>query len=281
MTLSTYAVGIGLRQPHYRQVVQAERDSLQPVSFVEVHSENFFGCGGAALKVLEQVRQQNELSLHGVGLGLGNAVALDTGHLQAIKNLVQRYKPALVSEHVCWNATAEATFNDLLPLPYTQESLLHLCAHIDQTQDFLQCRILIENASAYLQFADDEYDEFTFIAEAVKRTGCGILLDVNNLYVNAKNLGTSLSSALGTLTSLPGGTIGEIHLAGHLNTGEGLLIDDHGSRVSEPVWQLYQQTLAMVGPAPTLIEWDTQIPALEVLLQEAVTAHGFLEPTHA
>ena len=281
MPLSTYAVGIGLRQPHYRQVLQAERDGLQPVSFVEVHSENFFGCGGAALQVLEQVRQHNELSLHGVGLGLGNAVALDTGHLQAIKNLVQRYKPALVSEHVCWNATAEATFNDLLPLPFTQESLLHLCAHIDQTQDFLQRRILIENASAYLQFADDEYDEFTFIAEAVKRTGCGILLDVNNLYVNAKNLGTSLSAALGTLAALPDGTIGEIHLAGHLNTEEGLLIDDHGSRVSEPVWQLYQQTLAMVGPAPTLIEWDTQIPALEVLLQEAATAHGFLEPSHA
>jgi uncharacterized protein (UPF0276 family) len=281
MTLSAHAVGIGLRRPHYRQVILAERDRLQPVTFVEVHSENFFGSGGAALNVLEQVREHCELSLHGVGLGLGNAVALNTEHLRALKVLAQHFKPALVSEHMCWNATAEATFNDLLPLPYTQESLLHLCAHIDESQDFLQRRILIENASAYLQFAGDEYDEFSFIAEAAKRTGCGILLDLNNLYVNAKNVGTSLSAALETLASLPDGTIGEIHLAGHLSTEEGLLIDNHGSSVSDPVWKLYQETIATLGPCPTLIEWDTQIPALEVLLQEANTAHGFLDHSHA
>ena len=268
------AVGIGLRARHYREVVTGGPQEVAPVGFLEVHSENFFAEGGAARTVLEQARQQFPVSLHGVGLGLGNAHGLSDTHLRKLRDLVQWVEPALVSEHVCWTALLQAdgtelAFNDLLPLPYTRETLDLLCAHIDQLQTFLGRRILIENATAYVQFAADEIHEIDFIAEAARRTGCGVLLDVNNLYVNSINHGFDAQAAL---ARMPQGLVGEYHLAGHLHTDNGL-IDDHGSRVPAPVWDLYRAALHQLGPAPTLIEWDTDVPALEVLVSEARLAH--------
>lgn len=263
---------MGLRHPHYSLITRATPGDLAPIRFVEVHSENFFGSGGAALQVLHQVRKNFPVSLHGVGLGLGNLAPLDPHHLRQLRQLVERIDPCLVSEHVCWNATQAGVLHDLLPLPYTQESLEQLCTHISQLQDFLQRQILIENATAYIQFADDEWDEWSFIAEAVKRTGCGVLLDVNNLYVNSINLGTPIEVFWSSLAQFPKGSIGEIHLAGHLNTEDGL-VDDHGSPVDDAVWALYKKIVEQFGLAPTLIEWDTQIPEFLVLHQEAQRAN--------
>ncbi len=270
MTLARSSVGIGLRGPHYRAVGAAGGAAIAPASFVEVHSENFFGAGGAALAMLEGVRAMMPVSLHGVGLGLGNAHGLDDAHLRALRALVDRIEPALVSEHVCWTAMPGACFNDLLPLPYTRAALDTLVAHIARTQDALGRRILIENASAYMRFAHDEMDELSFIAEAARRSGCGVLFDLNNLYVNSINFGFD---PLALLERLPAGSVGEMHLAGHCVTEE-CLIDDHGARVAAPVWDLYDAALARFGAAPTLIEWDTRVPALDVLVGEAVLAHA-------
>ncbi len=263
------ATGVGLRQPHYRDFIQSEVQALSPVDFVEVHSENFFSAGGAARSVLAQVRQRFALSLHGVGLGLGNAHGLSTEHLQALKQLVDWIEPSLISEHVCWTASTSVVFNDLLPLPHTQTALKLLCRHIDQTQTMLKREILIENATAYVRFAVDEMTETQFIAQAAARTGCGILLDINNLYINSVHFEFD---ALTALAELPQKSVKQMHLAGHLITTDGL-IDDHGSRVAPAVWRLYEAALARFGPLPTLIEWDTDIPPLAVLLEEANTAH--------
>lgn len=274
MVLPQHATGLGLRQPHYRELMQTSTAHWSPVTFLEVHSENFFAAGGASRQVLLRAREKFALSLHGVGLGLGNAQGLDAKHLHHLARLVSEIQPALVSEHVCWN-TSGTVFNDLLPLPYTHESLRVLCDHVDQTQQYLKRQILVENATSYVQFVDDDFDEFAFIAELAQRTGCGILLDVNNLYVNSINLGTDIHHALNTLANLPAKTVQEIHLAGHLTTPQGL-IDHHGSNVSEPVWQLYQDAIECLGATPTLIEWDTDIPPLNVLLSEAHRAQNFL-----
>ena len=268
MTLARSSVGIGLRQPHYRAVGAAGVAAIAPASFVEVHSENFFGAGGAALAMLARVRADLPVSLHGVGLGLGNAHGLDPAHLRALRALADRIEPALVSEHVCWTAMPGAHFNDLLPLPYTRAALATLVEHIEQTQEALGRRILIENATAYLRFADDEMDELSFMAEAAQRSGCGVLFDVNNLYVNSVNFGFD---PVALLDRLPVGLVEEMHLAGHCVSDE-CLIDDHGARVTPAVWALYDAVLARFGAAPTLIEWDTRVPALEVLIDEASIA---------
>jgi len=265
--------GIGLRSPHYQEILS----SRPCTGWFEAHSENYFGGGGQPLYYLERIRDQYPLSLHGVGLSLGSADPLNREHLRKLKSLVMRFEPGLVSEHLSWGAIAGRHLNDLLPLPYTEEVLNVVCAHVRETQDFLGRQILVENISAYLQFQHSTMAEADFIAELVSETGCGMLLDVNNLYVNAVNHGMD---ALAYLRRIPGGAIKEIHLAG-FDSADDLLIDTHGKRVAEPVWELYRHALAHFGPVPTLIEWDTDIPALAVLLEEAGRAERIMEASHA
>jgi len=272
MSLDSHAVGIGLRAPHYR-ALDEQRPAL---GFVEVHSENFFADGGAALRVLERARAAYPVSLHGVGLSLGSADTLATGHLDKLARLAARIEPCLVSEHLCWGAIAGSHLNDLLPLPYTDEALTLMVGRVQRVQERLARPILIENVSAYLDYRASTYSETGFLAELARRSGCQLLLDINNLYVNACNFGAPTR-----LSDLDGVTIGEIHLAGHTVT-EDCLIDDHGSRVSAPVWALYREAIARFGVRPTLIEWDTDIPELAVLLDEASFASSCQAgPEHA
>jgi uncharacterized protein (UPF0276 family) len=265
--------GVGLRARHYRDFLEAS----QPVGWIEVHSENYFGDGGYDRHVLERVRADYPVSLHGVGLGLGSAEGLDERHLAKLKRLVDATEPTLVSEHLCWGAALGRHFNDLLPLPYTSEALALVAERVAKVQDALGRRILVENLSAYLEFAASEMTEGEFIAELARRTGCGVLLDVNNLYVNQVNHGTD---ALAAMRAIPVGCVEEIHLAGHLVT-EHCLIDHHGDRVTDAVWRLYDAALERFGPVPSLIEWDTDIPELEVLLDEASKARARMEVKHA
>ncbi|NLP61230.1 DUF692 domain-containing protein [Paraburkholderia sacchari] len=260
-TSGAQGVGIGLRHVHYG----AFMDARPPVGWVEVHSENYFGDGGYDLHVLETVRRDMPVSLHGVGLGLGSAAPLDDTHLARLERLVERIEPALVSEHLCWGATPHAALHDLLPMPLTQASLDHLCARVARMQDTLRRRVLIENVSTYVRFRGDTLGETAFLAELARRTGCGVLLDVNNLYVNQCNHG---EDALAAMAALPREAVGELHLAGHRVT-EAAVIDDHGSRVAPEVWALYEAALHRFGAVPTLIEWDTGVPPLDVLLDEA------------
>jgi hypothetical protein len=256
--------GIGLRQPHYREVFER----LPALAFLEVHSENFFLDGGASMHALERARAAYPISLHGVGLSLGSADRLADDHLAKLKRLVDRVEPALVSEHLCWGAVGGVHFNDLLPLPHTQDTLRLLTDRIDHVQATLKRRILVENLSAYVEFRDNDMTETAFLAELAGRTGCGLLLDINNLYVNAINFGFD---PVARLAELDGSTIGQIHLAGHTAVDD-CLIDTHGSLVCDPVWALYAHACRRFGPRPTLIEWDTDLPALDVLLGEAERA---------
>ncbi len=260
-------VGIALKHQHYRDW----QDTPPPVGWLEVHSENYFG-GGRPLAVLESLRADYPVSLHGVGLSLGSAGSLSHGHLQRLKTLQARIEPAMMSEHLSWSSAPGAFLADLLPLPYTEEALALFCAHVDETQDFLGRRILIENPSSYLAFAHSTIPEWEFLAAVVARTGCGLLLDVNNIYVSACNHGFD---PLSYLDALPAAAVGEIHLAGHSIRqvgGRALRIDDHGSAVCDDVWALYAQTVARLGPRPTLIEWDSAVPPLQGLLSEAEKA---------
>lgn len=259
-------VGIGLRHAHYDAFI----DGAPAVDWVEVHSENYFGDGGYDLHVLETVRREWPVSLHGVGLGIGSAVPLDTSHLDRLRRLVERIDPAVVSEHLCWGAVAGGHLHDLLPMPLTQAALDLVGARVAQIQDALRRPVLIENVSTYVRFRDDQYGETAFLAELARRTGCGVLLDVNNLYVNQCNHG---EDALAAMAALPVDVVGELHLAGHRET-PAAVIDDHGARVAPAVWSLYDDALRRFGGVPTLIEWDTAIPPLEVLLDEARLARG-------
>lgn len=261
--------GIGLRAPHYAEIARRK----PRLSFLEVHSENFFGAGGAPLAWLERFRADYPLSLHGVGLSLGSTDPLDPLHLAKLRALAQRFEPALVSEHLCWGAAGGRHANDLLPLPYTEEALAHVVARIGETQDRLGRRILVENVSSYLEFEDSTIPEWAFVAEVARASGCGLLLDVNNIHVNAVNHGFD---ARAYLEAIPAAVVGEIHLAGYEDAG-GVLIDTHGARVSPPVWSLYEAALERFGARPTLVEWDTDIPALDVLLGEAAAATALLE----
>ena len=264
--LAATAVGIGLRQPHYREVFERAPE----LGFLEVHSENFFLDGGASMHALERARATYPISLHGVGLSLGSADELADRHLAKLKRLVERIEPALVSEHLCWGAVGGVHFNDLLPLPHTRETLALLAARIDRVQDELGRTILVENLSAYVQFHADDMTETAFLAALARRTGCGILLDLNNLYVNAINFGFD---PLARLAELDASTIGQMHLAGHAVVDD-CLVDTHGSVVCDPVWALYEAACRRFGPKPTLIEWDTDLPALDVLLGEAASAQA-------
>lgn len=274
-------VGIGLRQPHQEALLAAP----PPLAFVEVHSENFFAAGGAALGVLEAARGHWPLSLHGVGLALGSAAGLDAWHLDRLAELVRRIEPARVSDHASFARAPRRSGgpvvhgSDLLPIAFTRASLEILAANVMRTQERLNRPILVENLSAYLHWADDELAEPQFFNELTRRTGCGLLLDVNNLVVNALNQGlgddAAAAAACRWVDAIDADSVGEIHLAGYDASGE-IVIDDHGSRVHAPVWAVYRHALARLGPRPTLIEWDTHLPALDVLLDEAARAEALV-----
>ena len=260
--------GIGLRFPHHRTILDERPD----VGWLEAHAENYMG-GGTSLACLEAIRRDHAVALHGVGLSLGGADDLDAGHLARLCTLVDRIAPALVSEHLAWSVVDGTYLADLLPLPLTEEALGVVCRHVDVLQAALRRQILVENPATCLRFVHSTIPEAEFLAAVTKRTGCGILCDVNNVYVSACNHGFD---AAAYLAALPPAAIGEFHLAGHairdLAGGRTLRIDDHGSRVQPAVWTLYRDALARFGPRPTLIEWDTAIPPLDVLLDEAAKA---------
>ncbi|MGO8756421.1 MAG: DUF692 domain-containing protein [Gallionellaceae bacterium] len=270
--------GIGLRAPHYREVLQ----KLPKLGWVEVHSENFFG-GGASLRTLLKVRDHYPVSLHGVGMGLASTTPLDQAHLSALQRLCEAVQPAAVSEHLCWNTAPEKAgndlmvINDLLPFPYTDEALSNVASRVKQVQEKLGRQLLVENLSSYLSFAHSEMSEGEFLAELTRRTGCGILFDVENLYVNARNLGVDAGAFI---RSIPAAAVQEYHLAGY-SIRDGCLVDTHDHPVYSEVWELYEIALRHIGPRPTLIEWDSDIPALAVLMGEAAKAQQRLENIHA
>lgn len=263
--------GLGLRAPHLQQV----RQEVPAVAWFEVHSENYFVAGGPALAVLEEIRENYPLSLHGVGMSLGGADDLDRDHLRQLKALAERIQPAAVSEHLCWSSIGGRWLNDLLPLPYTRQALARVCAHVEQVQEALGRSILVENVSSYLRFLPEDMPEWAFVAEVAKRTGCGVLLDVNNIHVSACNHGFA---AADFLAGIAVGSVGEIHLAGYEEVG-GLLIDTHSRPVYPAVWELYRAALERFGPLPTLIEWDQDIPDFAVLQSEAALAQEYLNAT--
>jgi uncharacterized protein (UPF0276 family) len=264
--------GIGLRFPHHRLVAETRPE----IAWLEVHTENYMG-GGTPLHYLDSIRRDYPISLHGVGLSLGSAEGLDAAHLGRVHDVVARIEPGLVSEHLSWSIVGGTYLADLLPLPMTEEALDVVCRHVDQVQGVLRRQLLIENPSSYARFRHSAIPEWEFISAIAARTGCGILCDVNNIYVSACNHGWDASTYL---TALAKGSIGEIHLAGHAVKnigGRTLRIDDHGSSVSPEVWALYSKTLVRFGPVPTLIEWDTNIPTFDVLLDEASHAQSVLQ----
>jgi len=269
--------GIGLKARHYREILQQTPD----LGWLEVHPENYMGAGGPPHHYLGLIRRDYPLSLHGVGLSLGSDAPADAGHLQRLKALVARYQPAQVSEHLAWASHGGVFLNDLLPLPLTRETLDIACSNIQRVQDALGRQILLENPSTYLRFSDDEYPEEVFLVELACRSGCGLLVDVNNVYVSACNHGLDPAAYL---AAIPATLVGEIHLAGHSVEdidGQTLRIDDHGDRVADAVWSLYEGFIQRVGSRPTLIEWDTRVPALQTLLAEAARAQRLLDRSEA
>ena len=269
--------GIGLRAPHVNRVLSEHPQ----IAWFEAHSENLFGEGGPFREAMTRIRRDYPLSLHGVGLSLGSADRLSTTHLHRLRELIQVYQPELVSEHLCWGAIGDWHSNELLPLPFTEEALKLVVSHIGEVQDVLGREILVENVSTYLRFLDGDYTEWDFVAEAVRRCGCGLLCDVNNIYVNSVNHGFDPDVYL---RALPAAAVREIHLAGFTRKDDlpvPLLIDSHNRRVSAEVWDLYAEAIDLFGPVATLIEWDMDIPALEVLLDEAAHAEKVLNEHRA
>lgn len=265
--------GIGLRGPHYVSLLQ-RRPSL---AFVEVHSENHFGLGGASLEILLRTREHYPISLHGVGLSLGSAGALSPVHLTRLRALVERIQPALVSEHLSWNALPGMHLHDLLPMPFTEEAIEVLVSHIGQVQDTLRRPLLVENVSSYVRFAADQMSEWEFVGTVARRAGCQLLLDINNLHVNAHNHGFAADDYLAGLAPE---AVGQFHLAGHSvrESEHGpLLLDTHDCPVAKPVWALFVAALKRFGARPTLIEWDSQLPELDALLAEADQAQQLID----
>lgn len=258
--------GVGLKPAHFRDILEGRPD----IGFFEVHAENYMVAGGPFHHYLSQIRERYPLSLHGVALSIGAEASLDKKHLQALALLLDRYQPQSFSEHLAWSTHGDAFLNDLLPVPYTAATLQRVCDHIDQTQSTLKRRLLLENPATYVEFAASTFDETSFLSEVVRRTGCGLLLDVNNVYVSCVN---HRRDARVTIRALPLAQVGEIHLAGFAEqldgNGDALLIDSHGSPVAQAVWDLYAFALSLTGPLPTLIERDSDLPAWPVLLAEA------------
>ena len=265
--------GVGLRFRHHQETIE----SHPAATWFEVHTENYMG-GGSAPAYLDAIRRDYPISLHGTGLSLGSAEGLDPAHLARVGEVVERFEPGLVSEHLSFSVAGGNYLADLLPLPLTEEALEVVCRHVEQVQAFLKRRILVENPSTYLQFRHSTIPEWEFLAQVARRSGCGILCDVNNTYVSACNHGWRTSAYL---AALPPEAVCEIHLAGHtvrrIDETRTLRIDDHGSRVAPEVWALYAEALARFGPVPTLIEWDTDVPPMEVLLEEAAHAAELIE----
>jgi len=261
-------------KPKHLDAILADAD---PVGFFEVHAENYMGAGGLPHANLARIRERHAVSLHGVCMSIGGPKGIDPDHLARFADLVRRYEPALVSEHLAWSTHDDVFYNDLLPLPYTAATLAKVCEHIDQVQDAIRRPIMIENPSTYVMFPESTYAEADFIREMSVRTGCGLLLDVNNVFVSATNQGYS---AQAYLDAFPLELVGEIHLAGHDtqsdDRGAPLLIDSHDREVADPVWSLYEDVIARQGPVATLIEWDSEIPEWPVLKREAETAQLIL-----
>lgn len=269
----TGRVGVGLKPQHYRTIIETS----PPVGFFEVHAENYMGEGGPPHRWLEQIRRRYPLSLHGVGLSIGGSERLDRVHLGRLKSLIERYSPDLFSEHLAWSSHDGVFLNDLLPLPYTVATLRRVTEHIDRVQEVLKRRMLLENPSSYLSFEDSTFAETDFIREVQKRTGCGLLLDVNNVLVAATNLRWNPWEYV---YAFPLDRVEEIHLAGHKREADGdegpLLIDTHDRPVGDEVWRLYRTVIELAGPIATLIEWDTDIPSWEALQEEAFQAKSIM-----
>jgi uncharacterized protein len=265
--------GVGLKPEHIDQILN-DRPSL---GFFEVHAENYMGDGGPPHRRLEAIRDLYPISLHGVGLSIGSPRPLDRAHLARLASLIRRYQPGLFSEHLAWSSHDEGYLNDLLPLPYTQETLAVVCDHIDQVQDALRRRMLLENPSTYVVFRESTIPETDFMREISRRTGCGLLLDVSNVLVSATNHGFDPSAYL---DAFPLDAVGEIHLAGFAeardDAGHLILLDAHDSPVREPVWSLYREAIGRIGPIPTLVEWDNDVPEWRVLLGEAHRAETIM-----
>jgi hypothetical protein len=266
--------GVGYKPQHFSDILAGPG----PVEWLEIHAENYMGAGGRPLAQLRALAERFPLSVHGVGLSIGGEAPLDRDHLARLKQLVGWLDPASFSEHLAWSTHEGAFLNDLLPLPYTEATLAHVAHHIDQVQETLGRRMLLENPSTYLAFAESEMEETAFLAEIVRRTGCGLLLDVNNVFVSATNRQTDPRAYL---AAFPLAEVGEIHLGGHQadtdDAGAPLLIDSHDAPVVDPVWQLYAEAIAAGGPRPTLIEWDSDVPGWPVLAAEAARAAGVLD----
>lgn len=265
--------GIGLRGPHYRAVLETR----PAVGWLEVHAENHFGRGGPGWRTLEQLRPDYPLSVHGVGLSLGSSDPLDESHLRELAALVAHLEPALVSEHLSWTSVDARHFHGLLPLPYTEETLVHVARRVETVQERLGRPLLVENVARYLDFAESTLAEGQFLSDLARRTGCGVLLDLTNLYVTAVNNDLDLEAALG---AMPRDAVQEIHLAGFAEHDLGdarAMIDTHDRPVPGVVWALYERALSRLGPVPTLIEWDAQLPALGELVAESERARRLLE----
>jgi uncharacterized protein len=267
------STGVGFKPAHFRDILAAP----QPLGFFEVHAENYMGAGGPPHTQLGALRERYALSVHGVGLSIGSMRPLDRNHLMRLKTLCERYTPESFSEHLAWSSHGDVYLNDLLPLPYTQQTLARVAEHIDEVQTALGRQMLLENPSTYIRFSESTIPEVDFLAELSKRSGCGLLLDINNVFVSAKNHGTQ---PLAYLDSFPFDRVKEIHLGGHDeevdDVGAPLLIDTHGSPIAGGVWTLYAHVIARTGALPTLIEWDNDVPDWPTLLAEAVVAHNIL-----
>ena len=265
--------GVGLKPEHYRTILDTRPD----IGFFEVHAENYMGAGGPPHRYLTAVRENYPLSLHGVGLSIGADRPLDRDHLERLKGLIARYQPVQFSEHLAWSTHDAGFLNDLLPVPYTAQSLSRICDHIDEVQDTLAHQMLLENPSTYVAFAESTYDEIDFISEVVARTGCGLLFDVNNVFVASTN---QEWDPVTYVNRYPLSHVREIHLAGFTpqidDVGRPLLIDTHDRLVDDVVWDLYRQTISLTGPIPTLIEWDADVPDWDTLFSEAQRAEAIM-----
>lgn len=265
--------GIGLKPEHFREVLATRPD----VGFFEVHAENFMVDGGPFHHYLGKIREHYPLSLHGVGLSIGAEGPLDETHLDRLATLINRYEPASFSEHLAWSTNNGSFLNDLMPVPYTQDTLAHICEHIDRIQARLKRQMLLENPSTYVEFRASTLSESQFLSDIVARTGCGLLLDVSNVHVSCVNHGRD---AIAFVDDLPLAAVGEIHLAGFSSdvdaVGAPLLIDSHGSPVDDAVWRLYRRVISRLGSIPTLIEWDNNVPLLTVLVAEAQRAENVM-----
>ena len=265
--------GVGLKAPHYRTILETQPD----IGFFEVHAENYMGAGGPPHRYLTEIRTRYPLSLHGVGLSIGADHPLDRDHLRRLAELIGRYEPGLFSEHLAWSSHGGLFFNDLLPVPYTRQTLHRVCAHVEQVQEYLGRQMLLENPSTYVAFAESTYWEVDFIAEIARKTGCGLLLDVNNVYVACTN---QHWDAAHYIDQFPMAHVRQIHLAGHATDadeqGRRLLIDSHDRLVDGIVWELYARAIGKLGPIPTLIEWDQNLPTWGELHAEATRAELIL-----